>query len=200
MGKTGFKHSEEAKEKMRKNSPKYWLGKKRLPFTEEHRKKIGISSSGRKMSEKNKKILLEINRGKTFVMSDETKRKISDTLKGMVFSKEHLDNLRKTHKRGKDHIFWKGGVSFTEYTVNWTNTLRQSIRERDKYICQMCGKNQDNEALSVHHIDYNKQNCNPDNLISLCRSCHNKTSLHNRDKWIKYFYDKDILNRKLQSL
>ena len=37
-----------------------------------------------------------------------------------------------------------------------------------------------------NHIDYNKLNCNPNNLISLCRKCHMKTN-SNRDYWINYF-------------
>jgi 5-methylcytosine-specific restriction endonuclease McrA len=34
-------------------------------------------------------------------------------------------------------------------------------------------------------IDYNKKNCNPENLITLCNKCHMKTN-HNREKWIKF--------------
>lgn len=39
-----------------------------------------------------------------------------------------------------------------------------------------------------NHIDYNKKNCNPKNLITLCRKCHSKTN-SNRDYWINYFGD-----------
>ena len=35
-------------------------------------------------------------------------------------------------------------------------------------------------------IDYNKINLDPVNLISLCRSCHAKTSF-NREYWQEYF-------------
>lgn len=38
----------------------------------------------------------------------------------------------------------------------------------------------------VHHIDYNKLNCNPNNLITLCKSCHMKTNF-NREYWLDYF-------------
>ena len=81
---------------------------------------------------------------------------------------------------------WKGGKSFEPYTVNWSNTLKRSIRERDKYRCKICGEEQGERALDIHHIDYKKENCDPKNLISLCMKCHRKTNF-NRDKWIKYF-------------
>jgi len=74
--------------------------------------------------------------------------------------------------KGKDHYNWQGGKSFELYSVDWTKTLKQSIRERDKYTCQKCGEKQGDSALCVHHIDGIKTNCNPENLISLCRRCH----------------------------
>ena len=36
--------------------------------------------------------------------------------------------------------------------------------------------------LGVHHIDYDKKNCIPENLISNCRSC-NFIANYNRDDW-----------------
>ena len=41
-------------------------------------------------------------------------------------------------------------------------------------------------ALNVHHIDYNKLNCMPNNLLSLCDKCHRKTN-NNREYWTNYF-------------
>ena len=70
---------------------------------------------------------------------------------------------------------------FKPYSSDWTKTLRISIRERDHYTCQICGKLQGDIAFDVHHLDYDKQNCNPKNLITLCKSCHRKTS-HNKRK------------------
>lgn len=78
---------------------------------------------------------------------------------------------------------WKGGLSFEPYTVDWTDTLKKSIRQRDKYTCRVCGKE---PSIIVHHIDYDKKNCNPENLITLCRKCHAKTNF-NRTFWINYF-------------
>jgi len=42
--------------------------------------------------------------------------------------------------------------------------------------------------------DCNKNNINPNNLISLCQSCNNKAN-YNRDYWYAYFMY--IINSKL---
>ena len=85
-------------------------------------------------------------------------------------------------QKGAKHPNWKGGMSFKPYSVDWTETLRRSIREREHYICQKCSQ----YGNSVHHIDYDKENCNPKNLINLCKSCNTKVN-KNRNYWQKYF-------------
>ena len=54
---------------------------------------------------------------------------------------------------------------------------------RDKRKCILCEKTEleNKEKLSVHHIDYDKTNNNPINLISLCRMCHIKEHNKKRD-------------------
>lgn len=69
------------------------------------------------------------------------------------------------------------------YPPAWTKELRQAIRQRDKFVCAICGYY---PATTIHHIDYNKQNCEPNNVITLCKKCHAKTNV-NRKYWIKYF-------------
>ena len=101
-------------------------------------------------------------------------------------TKRKLSKINKGKYTGEKHPNWQGGKSFEKYTVDWTLTLKRSIRERDKYTCQMCWKSQGDRALSIHHIDYNKKNCNPDNLISLCCKCH--IILHRSKKFDKYLF------------
>lgn len=86
-------------------------------------------------------------------------------------------------QKGEKGYWWQGGKSKDEYAVNWTKTLRRSIRERDHYTCRICGEQQTDRAFPVHHIDYDKKNCDPNNLITLCNSCHTKTNF-NREYWI----------------
>ena len=89
------------------------------------------------------------------------------------------------------------------YTIEFSDELKEEIRERDNHECQLCHKSEEQEIqelsrkLCIHHIDYNKKNCNEDNLISLCNSCHVKTNL-NRDYWSVYFIK--IINNLLQNI
>jgi len=83
---------------------------------------------------------------------------------------------------GEKSVCWLGGKSFEPYTVDWTETLRRAIRERDRYLCQLC----DSYGNIVHHIDYDKKNSNPNNLVTLCLHCHSKTN-HHRKYWKEYF-------------
>lgn len=126
-----------------------------------------------------KKALKQFENG----MLESTKKKISRT------------HIRKRLGVGENNPNWRGGKSFEEYGQDWTDYLKESIRKRDNYICQLCGIHQDelDIKLDVHHKDYNKENLNPNNLISFCRSCHMKTN-YNREYWIEYFKAINYLN------
>ncbi|GAG76737.1 unnamed protein product, partial [marine sediment metagenome] len=92
---------------------------------------------------------------------------------------------------GKLNPNWNNGSSFEPYGLEFNNQLKEQIRKRDNYRCQECNFPQHKlkRKLTIHHIDFNKQNNDPLNLISLCLSCHTKTN-YNRDKWIKYYQNK----------
>ena len=198
----GKKASNETRQKQRLVK----LGKKRSPHSEETKKKIGLANSianfGHKHSEETKRKMSISNTGiKKPMVSlaltgkkrpEEVKRKVSLSLLGHTVSDCTKKKLSEANKGEKSYL-WKGGISFESYTINWTETLRRSIRERDHYTCQLGGEIQGNVAFSVHHIDYNKKNCDPKNLITLCRKCHAKTN-QNREYWKKFFGEK--LNEK----
>lgn len=85
----------------------------------------------------------------------------------------------------------KGGTGipyeYSGYFINFSSELKTKIRKRDNHTCQICGipQNLCDRKLDVHHIDYDKQNCDEDNLISLCRNCHIKTN-GNRSFWTQH--------------
>ena len=78
------------------------------------------------------------------------------------------------------------------YPYEFNNQLKEQIRQRDNYECQLCFINQEemNERLIVHHIDFDKNNNSEFNLISLCRSCHGKINCANKMIWIRFFQNK----------
>lgn len=98
---------------------------------------------------------------------------------------------------GEKHPNWQGGLSGYR-GKNWTHQ-RFLTKIRDKFVCQKCGMTQKRslkefgESLEVHHIipyreftDYKKAN-DLSNLITLCKSCHQKAEWeyrkeHNEDK------------------
>lgn len=115
----------------------------------------------------------------------------SEEMKGNTFGFKKDNKFWLGKKRlnmcGEKNHFWRGGVWQNPYSENWTETLRESIRQRDKYVCQLCGIHQEElssrfKVLDCHHIDYDKENCDPKNLISLCRPCHLETN-HHREYW-----------------
>ena len=86
---------------------------------------------------------------------------------------------------------WQNGKSYEIYPLGWNKTFKEQIRRRDEYKCQICGipEVENDRKLHVHHIDYNKKNISPNNLISLCTSCHVKTNTE-RNYW------KELLSKK----
>ena len=99
-------------------------------------------------------------------------------------------NVKRRDNSGENNPFWQGGASFEPYTKEFNRKLKKQIKERDNYTCQECGKQlKGKNQLDVHHIDYNKKNSKPLNLITLCKSCHTKTKFIRSD-WINHFQEK----------
>jgi len=107
--------------------------------------------------------------------------------KNFFCNEEHFYLWKKENIKGSNNPNWNNGSSFEEYGHEFNSSLREQVRFRDNYKCQTCGCSQleNGECLSIHHIDYDKQNNNFNNLISLCKYCHHKTN-GNRDYWKIY--------------
>lgn len=144
---------------------------------------------------------------KTHPVLDSTRKKTSDALKGhMPYTltpeiSRHISEGQK--KRGGWNVGpknwnWKGGITKLEspYSEEFSEKLKKSIRKRDNIQCQLCGEAHHHKVLDVHHIDYNKLNCDPVNLITLCRSCHART-LVNRIYWTALFQARMIIRGTL---
>lgn len=98
---------------------------------------------------------------------------------------------------GKNNCNWQGGISFEPYSRDFNNKLKKLIRKRDHHICQLCNKTKrkNRESLSVHHIDYDKKNSKPRNLISLCRQCNTEVN-NDREFWTPFFQRKINIKKK----
>lgn len=84
---------------------------------------------------------------------------------------------------------WQNGLDAEKYKDGFNDDLRERIRFRDRFTCQICGKKQkrgDRYKWDIHHIDYNKDNHSPKNLVALCHPCHITTN-YDRPKWIEFF-------------
>lgn len=98
---------------------------------------------------------------------------------------------------GENHPQWLGGASLKGYCLIWSDKdYKASVRQRDNNVCQnpYCFKT--DKVLAIHHIDYDKQNCHPSNLITVCRSCNSRA---NKDrKWHTEWYQTIIKNKTLR--
>jgi 5-methylcytosine-specific restriction endonuclease McrA len=109
-------------------------------------------------------------------------------------TKKKLSELRIKSKLsdGDKNPNWHGGTENFPYPFEFNEELKEFIRNRDNYECQNCSMTEEEHlivtgmVLHIHHIDYNKDNCNEDNLITLCNSCNSRANF-NRDYWLNYY-------------
>lgn len=185
-------------------------GKKR---TEEQRQKISKGNTGKKRTEGAKLNYSKAKKG--FKHSEESRRKNSESKKGRIPWNKGLTSLEDNrilsgkenpnygngdkirgeknpmygvHRFGEGSSNWNNGSSFEEYGIEFNKKLKQQILERDNYTCQDPNCDGNHKKLHIHHIDYDKKNNNPENLITLCNSCHSKTNgKNNRNYWVSYY-------------
>lgn len=60
------------------------------------------------------------------------------------------------------------------YPSTWNKDLRAAIRARDGNVCVLCGATPGSRDFPVHHISGDKSDCRPQNLVTLCPSCHGR--------------------------
>jgi len=103
-------------------------------------------------------------------------------------------NKGKEFLKGRLNPNWRGGISKEPYSQEWTEKLKQKIRERDNYQCKYCKMTEEEHlivvgrVLTVHHIDYDKKNCVESNLMAACSGCNARFNF-NRDYWKDLFQE-----------
>ena len=90
------------------------------------------------------------------------------------------------NQKGSNNPNWRGGITDTKYCSLFNEKFKELIRDRFHRICYLCFKTEfnNNQKLSVHHVNYNKNclcgsNCE---FVPLCKNCHSKTG-GNRQTW-----------------
>ena len=105
----------------------------------------------------------------------ETKLKMSIVKKGIIFS----DNWRRNmgHKKDK-HWNWQGGITSETLSLRKSIDLklwRETVFNRDNYICQMCGKKGSGNLQADHKLPfsiYPELRFDINNGQTLCINCH----------------------------
>lgn len=117
-----------------------------------------------------------------------TKKKLSDKNKNYKHTKEAKRKISLGH--GGTGIPYANNKYPEEFYK-----IRDFIRKRDNYKCQICGMTEEKhitiygKVLEVHHIDYDKKINEETNLITLCKQCNLRAN-KNRDYWKEYFKEK----------
>jgi len=169
------------------------------PVSPESRAKMSVAQKGRTghpMSPEARAKIAVAKRG--CVVSEETRKRISDSKKGTPCSEAAKEATRRLrtgeHKsletrmkmsawqRGSHNCQWKGGVTPGNKAAR--NGLsyalwRTSVFERDGYTCPVCGKR--GGELEAHHVS-NFAGCKEgrldvDNGVTMCISCHRQFHL-----------------------
>ncbi|MFA5025115.1 MAG: NUMOD3 domain-containing DNA-binding protein [Candidatus Shapirobacteria bacterium] len=132
--------------------------------------------------------------------SEETKKKMGEARIGIIFTGETKQKISKTRikrgvAKGENNPMWKGGISCEPYCTQWSDVeyKRWLKYERDRGKCQNPCCSGKFTLLCLHHINYDKKDCRPVNLITVCMSCN---GVANGDReWWEAWYN-EIIRRK----
>ena len=146
----GYKHTKEAREKIKRNNAKYWLGKKRPPFSKESIEKMRISHLGIKRTPEQRRILSEQRKGE----------------KGSNWQGGKTD-ITESFRKGVEYKLWRESVFERD---NWT--CRFCGIKNKKGLGKTI-------KLNADHIKpfalFPELRYAIDNGRTLCEDCHRKT-------------------------
>ncbi len=163
----------------------YRVGEKRKPHTDKAKKKMSDTRKGKIHTEKTKNKIrgrIPWNKGTHCMTTTSFKKGHSlnigrvpwnkgkkTGISGMKGKHHTIESIKKVS--GENSPNWRGGLSFEPYCHKFNNQLKKRIRDRDNHTCRLCGEKENGHKLDVHHIHYDRPNCDPD-LITLCRKCN----------------------------
>ena len=176
----GRKHTEESKKNMSRAKKGKKLGPRgpnKKPFSIEARKNMSIAHMGEKNHFYGKQ------------HTDETKAKISkantgrpSVLKGKIATEKTKQKMKTNHAdvSGSNNPAWKGGRRLNNYILIYIpehpNNIKGYVQEHRLIMEKLIGRYLNNSEV-VHHIDNNKHNNIPTNLL-LFPTNGNHSSFH----------------------
>lgn len=164
--------------------------RKEYKMTEEHKKKISISNTGKKFSDERRYQMVQSMKNRNMKGSN------SPSWKGgkpkCIFCNNILSSyaykmcrncILQGKLKGELHPLWKGGLTpialRIRHSIKYKN-WRKSVFERDNYMCQICKKI--GGELNVDHIKpfalYPDLRFDMTNGRTLCIECHKKTDTY----------------------
>lgn len=162
-------------------------GQRGKVLSEETRKRMAKAHIGKILSKETKRKISKRIKGNTPWKgkrhSEETKRKLSKLKSGKNhpffgkrgkgtpnWGKGHSEESKKRMSEsssGVNHPRWKGGIKMCPYSFGFNENLREKIRNQFNGECVISLQKEARKKLSVHHINGDKNDHRPENLIPL---------------------------------
>lgn len=113
------------------------------------------------------------NKGKQTLRADKKRWQAAIDKRANAVSKKWLEGAYKNNTGSKHWKFRSGAKN--EYPREFTKSLKNLVKSRDNYQCQICSiKLYKKKSANVHHRDGNRNNNNMENLLLLCSGCHSR--------------------------
>ena len=146
----GWKHTDSTRKRMSDSARKRWAD------TEERQR--------------------QSERAKRYIMANPEVRERASEITTRLWQDLEYRSKVIEKQSGPNSSAWQGGKSFEPYSTDFKTSIKERVRNRDNLTCVMCGKGEilNGRKLDAHHMDSDKMNTDPSNLVSICRSCHNK--------------------------
>jgi hypothetical protein len=118
--------------------------------------------------------------------SEKHKQKISKTRIKKGVAKGKNNPMFGVRLCGEKHWNWQGGITIKDYCSIWKDKeYKQSIRNRDRNIAWDIGYWYKGR-ICLNHINYNKKDCSPQNLITVSIGM-NAAINHHKEFYTEWF-------------
>jgi hypothetical protein len=148
---------------------------------------VGVSQRGKQQKPRTSVALSCIECGKEFLCI-QARLHVTKCCSRGCRTKNHSKK-----QSGHQNSNWNGGLSRMPYPYNFREISR-AIQERDGGRCQSPKCTGIDPRLTAHHINYNKEDCDPSNLITLCSSCNTRANF-DRPSWQAFYTDLMVPHR-----